>query len=158
MHAARMDGVTEVRAGVYMFGDLFQGQIATHPLDDIAVTVLASRHRPPARSATRCCWMPAPWRCRRTAAPRPRRATGASAGCWTCAGQPLPGEPMVARAYQEHGEVHAEAPLPFDRLPIGARLRVVPNHSCLTAAAHDRYHVVEGGREVIAIWDRVNGW
>ena len=31
------------------------------------------------------------------------------------AGQPLPGEPMVARAYQEHGEVHGDAPLPFDR-------------------------------------------
>ena len=43
-------------------------------------------------------------------------------------------------------------------LPIGARLRVAPNHTCLTAAAHDRYHVVDGGQEVIATWDRVNGW
>jgi len=28
----------------------------------------------------------------------------------------------------------------------------------MTAAAHDRYFVVDGGDEVVAIWDRVNGW
>jgi hypothetical protein len=28
----------------------------------------------------------------------------------------------------------------------------------MTAAAHDRYHVVEGGDEVVAVWTRVNGW
>ena len=38
------------------------------------------------------------------------------------------------------------------------RLRVAPNHTCLTAAAHDRYHVVDGGNEVVAVWERVNGW
>ena len=71
-------------------------------------------------------------------------------------GAPLPGEPIIARAYQEHGEVRSEAPLPMR--PLGARLRVAPNHTCLTAAAHDRYHVVDGGDEVLAVWDRVNGW
>jgi D-serine deaminase-like pyridoxal phosphate-dependent protein len=35
---------------------------------------------------------------------------------------------------------------------------VAPNHTCLTVAAHDRYYVVDGGDEVIAVWDRVNGW
>ncbi len=35
-------GVTEVRAGVYMFGDLFQAEIGTHGLDAIALTVLTS--------------------------------------------------------------------------------------------------------------------
>ena len=157
MHAARMDGVTEVRAGVYMFGDLFQGQIATHPLDDIAVTVLASiiGRRPDRNTLLLDAG---------ALALSKDRSTQAAPRDWgfgrvvDLAGHPLPGEPMVARAYQEHGEVHAEAPLPFADLPIGARLRVVPNHSCLTAAAHDRYHVVEGGQEVLATWDRVNGW
>ncbi|MCU0945857.1 MAG: alanine racemase, partial [Rubritepida sp.] len=52
LHAERLDGVTEVRAGVYMFGDLFQAQIGTHPAEDIAVTVLASViGRKPARGA-----------------------------------------------------------------------------------------------------------
>jgi D-serine deaminase-like pyridoxal phosphate-dependent protein len=140
-----------------MFGDLFQGQLATHPLDDIAVTVLASviGRRPERNTLLLDAGALALSKDRSTqAAPR----DWGFGRVLDLAGQPLPGEPMVARAYQEHGEVHGDAPLPFDRLPIGARLRVVPNHSCLTAAAHDRYHVVDGSREVIAIWDRVNGW
>ncbi len=42
LHAAGLAGVTEVRAGVYMFGDLFQAAIGTHGMEDIAVTVLTS--------------------------------------------------------------------------------------------------------------------
>ncbi len=42
LHARRFDGVTEVRAGVYMFGDLFQAEIGTHDLDAVALTVLTS--------------------------------------------------------------------------------------------------------------------
>ena len=41
-HARHLEGVTEVRAGVYMFGDLFQAEIGTHDLDSIALTVLTS--------------------------------------------------------------------------------------------------------------------
>lgn len=157
MHAERMDGVTEARAGVYMFGDLFQAQLHTHPAEDIAVSVLASviGRRPERNTLLLDAGALALSKDRSTgAAPR-------DCGFGLVLdkeGRPSLGEAAVARAYQEHGEVHAEAPLPFDRLPIGARLRVLPNHSCLTAAAHDRYHVVDGGTEVIAVWDRVNGW
>jgi hypothetical protein len=28
----------------------------------------------------------------------------------------------------------------------------------MTAAAHDRYFVVDGGEQVVAVWPRVNGW
>ena len=38
--------------------------------------------------------------------------------------------------------------IPLD-LPVGAKLRIAPNHTCMTAAAHDRYFVVEGGDEVV---------
>ena len=48
--------------------------------------------------------------------------------------------------------------LPFDRFPIGSRLRVLPNHVCMTAAMYGRYYVTEGGTEVVDEWDRVNGW
>jgi D-serine deaminase-like pyridoxal phosphate-dependent protein len=68
------------------------------------------------------------------------------------------GEAVVERANQEHGIVGAPEPLPFDRLAVGTRVRVAPNHVCMTAAQYDRYHVVEGGDEVVAVWDRVNGW
>lgn len=45
---------------------------------------------------------------------------------------------------QEHGIVGA----PF---PVGTRLRVLPNHSCLTVAQFDEYLVVRGD-EVVDRW------
>ena len=73
-------------------------------------------------------------------------------------GMPSLGGAVVRRAFQEHGMVDCDPGRPYPALPIGGRLRVVPNHACLTAAGHDRYYVVEGGREVVAVWTRVNGW
>ena len=46
----------------------------------------------------------------------------------------------------------------FAMFLMGALVRVAPNHTCLTVAAHDRYYVLDGGDQVIAVWDRVNGW
>jgi D-serine deaminase-like pyridoxal phosphate-dependent protein len=46
---------------------------------------------------------------------------------------------------------------PID-LPVGGLLRIAPNHTCMTAAAHDRYFVVDGGDEIVAVWSRINGW
>ncbi|MCZ6523885.1 MAG: DSD1 family PLP-dependent enzyme, partial [Alphaproteobacteria bacterium] len=69
-------------------------------------------------------------------------------------------ELRVARVNQEHGMVEGTggAALPFDALPAGARVRVLPNHACMTAAMFDRYHVTDGGDEVVAEWPRCNGW
>ena len=157
LHARDMAGITEVRAGVYMFGDLFQAQLGTHAREDIAVTVLASviGRRPERNTLLLDAGA--------LALSKDRSTEGAPRDygfglVLDLDGRPLPGEPIVRRAYQEHGEVHGPEPLPFGRLPIGARLRVAPNHSCLTAAAHERYHVVDGGREVVATWERVNHW
>ncbi|WP_243634557.1 alanine racemase [Roseicella frigidaeris] len=157
MHAASMEGVTEMRAGVYMFGDLFQAQLGTHPPEAIAVTVLASviGRRPERNTLLLDAGALALSKDRSTAAAPRDYGFGL---VLDRDGRPLPGEPVVARAYQEHGEVQGRAPLPFERLPVGARLRVAPNHACLTAAAYDRYHVLEGGAEVVAVWERVNGW
>ncbi|PIU08683.1 MAG: alanine racemase, partial [Methylobacterium sp. CG09_land_8_20_14_0_10_71_15] len=43
-------------------------------------------------------------------------------------------------------------------LPVGARLRILPNHACATGAQHDRYHVVADGRLSGEVWPRINGW
>ena len=44
-----------------------------------------------------------------------------------------------------------------DRLPVAGKVRVLPVHACMTAAAYGKYYVVDGD-EVIDQWDRVNGW
>lgn len=49
--------------------------------------------------------------------------------------------------------------LPFDQLTIGSRVRVLPNHACMTAAMYACYHVLDGHNEAVtAIWPRTNGW
>ena len=67
------------------------------------------------------------------------------------------GSAVVGRAYQEHGVIDVDPNRPID-LPVGGLLRIAPNHVCMTAAAHDRYYVVDGGDEVVAVWPRLNGW
>ena len=67
-------------------------------------------------------------------------------------------ETLIERVWQEHGLVVSERPLAPGSFPVGARLRVLPNHVCPTAAAHSAYHVVEGSHAVRATWPRINGW
>ena len=154
LHARHLDGVTEVRAGVYMFGDLFQAEIGTHPLDSIAVTVLSSViGRRPGKLLVDAGGL-ALSKDRSTADVPTDYGFGLALDI---AGRPSLGEAVVRRAYQEHGVLDTDPGHPVE-LPIGAKLRIAPNHTCMTAAAHDRYFVVEGGDEVVAIWHRVNGW
>jgi D-serine deaminase-like pyridoxal phosphate-dependent protein len=154
LHAESLAGVTEVRAGVYMFGDLFQAEIGTHGLDSIALTVLTSViGRRPGRLLVDAGGL----------ALSKDRSTEAAPKDYGFGlvldidGNRSHGDTIVRRAYQEHGVVEPDPAHPID-LPIGAKLRIAPNHTCMTAAAHDRYFVVDGGDEVVAIWARVNGW
>ncbi|KOX56022.1 alanine racemase [Streptomyces purpurogeneiscleroticus] len=157
-YAETLAGVTEVRAGVFMIGDLFQAGVGSCTIDDIALTVLATvigHQRDKGWIITDAGWM-ALSRDRGTA--RQAVDQGYGLAC-DIAGRPYP-DLIVRDANQEHGIVAvrkgAAAGLPD--LPIGARLRILPNHACATGAQHDRYHVVADGRLSGEIWPRINGW
>jgi len=157
-YAESLDGVTEVRAGVFMIGDLFQAGVGSCAVEDIALTVLATvigHQREKGWIITDAGWM-ALSRDRGTA----RQAVDQGYGL-ACdrAGRPYP-DLIVADANQEHGILAlrkgSAAALPD--LPVGARLRILPNHACATGAQHDRYHVVADGHLTGAVWPRINGW
>jgi threo-3-hydroxy-D-aspartate ammonia-lyase len=65
-------------------------------------------------------------------------------------------ELTVASLSQEHGVVRGSAEALAERFPVGARLEIVPNHSCLTVAHFDEYHVMRDGR-VIDRWRIARG-
>jgi D-serine deaminase-like pyridoxal phosphate-dependent protein len=65
---------------------------------------------------------------------------------------------MIADVHQEHGEIRSTTRLPFERLPIGSKVRIVPNHVCMTAAMYGHYLVVDGSDVIVDIWRRTNGW
>lgn len=153
-HAENSVGVTEIRAGVFMFGDLFQAEIGTHGADAIAVTVLTSViGRRPGHILIDAGGLA-------LSKDRSTETTSHDYGfglALDLAGQRAFGHAVVAKVYQEHGVIAVDPALPID-LPIGGKLRIAPNHVCMTAAAHDRYFVVDADQDVAAVWHRVNGW
>jgi D-serine deaminase-like pyridoxal phosphate-dependent protein len=161
-HAAEdLTGVTELRAGNYVFFDLVMAGLGVCRLEDLALSVVVTviGHRPEyGWILTDGGWM-AMSRDRGTAAQARDQGYGLVADL---AGNPLPGLVMSA-ASQEHGTVTARDGAELPDLPLGTRLRILPNHACATAAQHRGYHVLDGaaadGVPVIgAFWDRVSGW
>lgn len=141
-----------------MIGDLFQAGIGSCTIDDIALSVLTTvigHQRDKGWIITDAGWM-ALSRDRGTA----RQAVDQGYGV-ACdgSGQPYP-DLIVRDANQEHGILAlrpgSTATLPD--LPVGARLRILPNHACATGAQHDRYHVITGQTLTGAVWPRINGW
>lgn len=158
LFAEHLRGVTEVRAGVYVFMDLVMVGLGVCPLDDVAISVLCSvigHQREKNWLLTDGGWM-ALSRDRGTAAFAVDQGYGAVCDV---NGAPIP-ELIVHATNQEHGMVQRRdgGPIDWRRFPVGTLLRVLPNHACATAAAHDRYHVVDGGLDVQATWPRCGGW
>jgi D-serine deaminase-like pyridoxal phosphate-dependent protein len=159
VHYARsLDGVTEVRAGVYAFGDLVQTQLGTCRIDDIAIAVLASvigHNRQHGRVLIDAGFL-ALSRDRGTADLPIDWGYGAIADAVTGS---VIDDVIVSSTNQEHGIITGRSSaVDFDRFPVGSRIRVLPNHACATAAAYERYHVTNGDERIAAAWDRVNGW
>ena len=66
---------------------------------------------------------------------------------------------IVNGVHQEHGEVTSDAPIPYEELPVGSVVRILPNHVCMTAASYDRYFVTDGdGLSVVDEWEKTGGW
>lgn len=160
-HGLSHAGLTEMRCGVYMFGDVFQHEIGSHGLEDIAVSVLATviGHRPDLDAALIDAGGLALSKDRSTGAPGLAEDIGFGM-VMDESGTRRIGRVRVGHVYQEHGMLVSDGAFPFDQLPVGARVRVLPNHVCMTAAMYDGYRVLDPAdpRRVGDFWPRVNGW
>lgn len=140
--AARdLSGVTEIRPGNYVFHDYTQTVIGSCDLADCAVTVLAS-----VVSST-----PDAGRAVVDAGALALSKDGAPSGVPPTMGRILSDD---GRALREDVHLHAlsqEHGMVAGVLAEHARVRILPNHSCLAAACFDRYHVVRGDR-VVDVW------
>ncbi|MGC5781305.1 alanine racemase [Methylobacterium sp. NFXW15] len=157
-HARHLDGITEVRAGVYMFGDLVQAGIGSCAVEDICVSVLATviGHQPEKGwIITDAGWM-AMSRDRGTATQAVDQGYGIVCDRLGHAYADV----IVAQANQEHGvlAVRKGSSAQLPELPVGTLVRILPNHACATAAQYDRYHVIDGEGRASAVWERINGW
>jgi D-serine deaminase-like pyridoxal phosphate-dependent protein len=158
-HARALDGVTEVRAGVYVLGDVFQAAIGSCTLDDVAASVLATvvGNHPGRGQLVIDAGALALSKDVSTRALGDRGDCGYGLVADAATGRPIDGL-YVHGVSQEHGIVRSRGTLDHARFPVGRRLRILPVHACLTAAAHDRYHVLGEGGAIAAVWPRINGW
>jgi len=149
-----LDGVDEVRPGNYIFFDAFQTTLGSCSFDDCALTVLASVvHRD--------------WERRKViidagaiALSKDRGPVALNPDCGYGRVLDLEGNDLnltVSEMSQEHGVMIAQDEKTFDRLRVGSRVRVLANHSCLTAAQHSHYNVLEGDH-IVDRWQIHSGW
>jgi D-serine deaminase-like pyridoxal phosphate-dependent protein len=136
---ATVPGITEVRAGTYVFGDRFMAGLGAHSEDEIALSVV----------------------CTVASRPLPERAT-IDGGTKTFSGDipagALPGLQGYARAVEidafieamneEHGMLRLA---PGVNPQVGDRLRLMPNHACTTVNLSDELFGIRDGR-IVTVW------
>lgn len=155
LHGGSAEGLTEIRAGVYMAGDLFQEVIGSLAAGGIAASVLATViSSDPATGRVVVDAGGLALSKDRSTAGTPQDA-GYGRVCDRL-GEAMP-DRRIDNTFQEHGEMHGVDAATAAALKVGTRVRIQPNHVCMTAAMYDRLHVVDG-EAVVAIWPRTNGW
>jgi len=150
MHAPDWQGVTEIRPGNYVFFDKFQADIGSCRPQDVAATVLTTvaAHYPAHNQML--------------------IDAGALALSKDLGADHLGNEIVfggilnnpklnLSSISQEHGLITSKDPIAFIKYPVGSLLRIIPNHSCLTAALFPKYHIVEDDK-VVDEWTPMRGW
>ncbi|APA87340.1 DSD1 family PLP-dependent enzyme [Paraburkholderia sprentiae WSM5005] len=162
--ARHLEGVTEVRAGVYVLFDLVMRNVGVCTLDDIALSVLTTvigHQEDKGWAILDAGWM-ALSRDRGTS--RQSHDFGYGQPC-LLNGTLLPGY-VVSGANQEHGilaaaradrQAGAQTGDITQRFPIGMKLRILPNHACATGAQFPEYHAVAPDGSSVE-WQRFYGW
>ena len=158
LFAESFAGVTEVRAGVFVFFDLVMAGLGVCKIADIALSVLTTvigHQRDKGWTIVDAGWM-AKSRDRGTASQPVDQGYGL-----VCddSGRVLDGY-IMAQANQEHGIIAHRSGDPARTLdlPLGTQLRILPNHACATGAQYPRYTVLDDRGGIAATWERSNGW
>ena len=158
-HAQSLEGVTEMRPGVYQFGDLAQVCLGSCRFEDIAISVLTTVIGHNRHSGVILVDAGGLALSRDQSSSLYRDDLGYGVLCEE-SGELIAPLACIGRLEQEHGFIDVKNHAGFfDRFPIGSRLRVLPNHACMTAAAYPGYWVIgEGSETRPAYWPRCNGW
>lgn len=149
----KFTGCDEVRPGNYVFFDAFQATIGSCDISDVAVSVLATVIGCYPDRGTLVVDAGALALSKDSGPDHVAPQFGYGIVC-DAALTPL--RLKLVALSQEHGKVVGD-PHDVASLAVGAQLRIIPNHSCLTAAMYDTYHVLEGGR-IVDEWKPVRGW
>lgn len=140
-YAAQVAGVTEIRPGTYVFGDLTQVSLDAHELESCSLTVkvtVVSR--------------PAPNRAVIDAGTKVFTMDGGDSPIGTGRGY-IVGRPGITVAWftEEHGMLELSQEEQDIGLAVGDTLEIIPCHCCAVISMFDEVAAVRGD-EVEAIW------
>lgn len=148
-----LKGIDEVRPGNYIFFDAFQTAIGSCGIEDCALTVLAAVvHRDLKRNKLVID-------AGAIALSKDRGAVEFDPTCGYGRVLDIEGADLglsVASLSQEHGEILSQN-CNIERVKVGTRVRVLANHSCLSAAQHSYYNILEHS-EIVDQWKIQGGW
>jgi D-serine deaminase-like pyridoxal phosphate-dependent protein len=147
-----LDGVDEIRPGNYIFFDNYQATLGSCSFEDTALTVLAAViHKGKTRMVVDAGGI---------ALSKDRGPVALDPSCGYGRVLDMDGNETGMRVNglsQEHGEIEADDNDAFEKFKVGDRVRILANHSCLTAAQHSHYHVIENG-QIVDRWEIHRGW
>ncbi|MEO6588866.1 MAG: alanine racemase [Pyrinomonadaceae bacterium] len=149
-----LEGITEFRAGNYIFFDAFQATLGNCHFEDCALTVLAAVVHRDVRRQKIVVDAGA------VALSKDRGAVEFDSDCGYGRVYDLNGNDLNLRVEslsQEHGEIAVCDEKIFDNLKVGSRVRILANHSCLTALQHSHYHILDDGK-IVDRWEINRGW
>ena len=153
-HIDHLRGIDEIRPGNYVFFDTTQATLGSCGFADCALSVLSAvthvsrTHKKVVIDAGAI------------AISKDRGAIDLDASCGYGRVLDLEGNDLGLRLNslsQEHGEMQVDDDTVFDKLTVGSRVRILANHSCLTAAQHSHYNVLEGDK-IADRWQIHLGW
>ncbi len=153
-----LNGVTEFRAGVYVFFDLVMHNVGVCDTGDIALSVLTTvigHQEEKGWAIVDAGWM-AMSHDRGT---QNRKHDFGFGQVCNEAGDTL-ADYVLSATNQEHGivsRVNGVDQAIAGRFPIGTRLRILPNHACATGAQHPEYHAIVADDDT-EVWPRFYGW
>jgi D-serine deaminase-like pyridoxal phosphate-dependent protein len=153
--AVNLDGVSEVRAGVFVFNDMLMANLGVCTTDQIALSVLTTviAHRPERNwLITDSGWMALS---ADQSTKGQKRDYGFGLVC-DVNGTPVD-DLTVVGVNQEHGIIGRSDGSTFDlaKYPVGTMLRILPIHACATAAFHAEYFVLDEAGNIIESWPRI---
>jgi len=149
--------INEMRAGVFVFQDVFQSNLNVCSQDEIALSVLTSvisHSKDNNRLVVDAGGL---------ALSKDRSTASQNFDCRYGLVCDLDGNIIenliLDNVNQEHGYITSRdsSPVDFQQFPIGSHFRILPNHACMTASAHDGYHLVQNNK-ITEYWSRINGW
>lgn len=156
LYHSNLEGISDVRAGVFPFFDLVMAGIGACKVEDIAlsvVTTVIGLHRDKNLIFIDAGWM---------ALSRDRGTQEQTVDCGyglvcNSHGELIPNL-KVKSVNQEHGIIEAVDQESIQHIKIGMSLRILPNHACSTAAMHSGYHVKTNHNNNLEFWPRIQGW